>query len=81
MELAAALLALIALRQVFVPTDIIGLTRLDFVLGVQLLAVCWLMAVTHLTEPPRLQRPPSKPRTPKRRLTPRLPDGAVRRIT
>jgi hypothetical protein len=95
MELAAALLALIALRQVFVPTDVVGLTRLDFVLGVQLLAVCWLMAVTYVAEPP--PSPPSpaeplapqpesakpRPRTPKRRrrLPPQLPNGAVRRIT
>ncbi|MDX8142243.1 hypothetical protein SK854_08980 [Lentzea sp. BCCO 10_0061] len=81
MELAAALLALIALRQVFVPTDITGLTRLDFVLGVQLLAVCWLMAVTYVSEPPASPPPARKPAVRRRRLTPRLPDGAVRRIT
>jgi hypothetical protein len=76
MELAAALLALIALRQVFVPTDIVALTRLDFLLGVQLLAVCWLMAVTYIGEPPRPPTP--QPRARRRRMTPRLPDGAIR---
>lgn len=81
MELAAALLALIALRQVFVPTDIVGLTRLDFVLGVQLLAVCWLMAVTYVAEPPVSPPPVPKPVVRRRRLVPRPPDGAVRRIT
>ncbi|MGW6928892.1 hypothetical protein ACWGE0_02435 [Lentzea sp. NPDC054927] len=80
MELAAALLALIALRQVFVPTDIVGLTRLDFVLGVQLLVVCWLMAVTYVAEPPALPSPPKpKARSRTRRPIPRLPAGAVRR--
>ena len=79
MELAAALLALIALRQVFVPTDIVGLTWLDFLLGAQLLAVCWLMAVTYVAEPPPPPAPPApKPRTSRRRLTPRPPDGAIR---
>lgn len=80
MELAAALLALIALRQVFVPTDITGLTRLDFVLGAQLLAVCWLMAVTYVADPSP-SRPAKQPPRKRRRLTPRVPDGAVRRIS
>ncbi|WP_394618374.1 hypothetical protein JNUCC0626_04540 [Lentzea sp. JNUCC 0626] len=79
MELAAALLALIALRQVFVPTDISGLTRLDFLLGVQLLVVCCLMAVTYVAAPPIPAAPKPHPR--RRRLTPRVPDGAVRRIS
>lgn len=51
LELAAALIALIALRQVFVPVDISGLTRLDVLLGVQLLVLCWLMAVTYVRVP------------------------------
>lgn len=79
MELAAALLALIALRQVFVPTDIVALTRLDFLLGVQLLVVCWLMAVTYVAEPRAPAPPKRKPRPRSRRLIPRLPAGAVRR--
>ncbi|GHH28655.1 hypothetical protein GCM10017774_03210 [Lentzea cavernae] len=85
LELASALLALIALRQVFVPTDIIALTRLDFVLGVQLLAVCWLMAVTYVAEPPPAipeKLATGKPRLPRvrRRLTASVPNGATRRI-
>lgn len=79
MELAAALLALIALRQVFVPTDIVGLTRLDFVLGVQLLAVCWLMAVTYVADPPPAKPSAVKHRRRVRKMTPRPPDGAFRR--
>lgn len=51
LELAAALLALIALRQVFVPSDIVALTLLDIVLAVQLVALCWLMAVVHVGQP------------------------------
>jgi hypothetical protein len=81
MELAAALLALIALRQVFVPTDIVGLTRLDFLLGVQLLAVCWLMAVTYVAEPPASPPTARKPSARRRRLVPQMPNGAVRRVT
>ncbi|MEV6242499.1 hypothetical protein [Lentzea sp. NPDC051838] len=77
MELAAALLALIALRQVFVPTDTVGLTTLDLVLGAQLLVVCWLMAVTYVSEPrPARQKP--KPRPRKQRPIPKLPDGAIK---
>lgn len=78
MELAAALLALIALRQVFVPTDIVALTRLDFLLGVQLLVVCWLMAVTYVAEPRPARRKP-RPQPRKRRPIPKIPDGAVKR--
>lgn len=88
MELAAALLALIALRQVFVPTDISGLTRLDILLGVQLLGVCWLMAAAYVRAPaeiPQSELAPTKPsskRRPSTRLrghVPRLPGGAARR--
>lgn len=78
MELAAALLALIALRQVFVPTDIVGITWLDVVLGVQLLGVCGLMAVSYVATPPAPAPTPPKPRPRRRRMTPRLPDGAIR---
>jgi len=92
MELAAALLALIALRQVFVPTDISGLTRLDILLGGQLLVVCWLMAAAYVRAPappasaaPESESAPARPRRSRRpsaRLrghTPRLPDGAANR--
>jgi hypothetical protein len=34
-----------------VPTDISGLTRLDILLGVQLLGVCWLMAAAYVRAP------------------------------
>jgi hypothetical protein len=57
LELAAALLALITLRQVFVPADISGLTRLDLLLGGQLLVVCWLMAVTYVRTPATAEVP------------------------
>ncbi|GAA3001862.1 hypothetical protein LV75_003529 [Actinokineospora diospyrosa] len=90
MELAAALIALIALRQVFVPTDIAGLTRLDYLLGIQVLGVCWLMASIYLRdpathEPPLIEpQPPTTP-PPRRRPSrlprghaPRPPDGAQR---
>jgi hypothetical protein len=50
MELAAALIALLALRQVFVPADIAGLTRLDVILGIQLLVVCFLMADAYVRD-------------------------------
>ncbi|GHG41508.1 MULTISPECIES: hypothetical protein [Amycolatopsis] len=88
MELAAALLALIALRQVFVPTDVSGLTRLDILLGGQLLVVCWLMAAAYVRTPAETPAPeaaPPKPSTVRRasiRLrghVPRLPDGAASR--
>lgn len=87
MELAAALLALITLRQVFVPADISGLTRLDLLLGVQLLVVCWLMAVTYVrtpavvglpAEPVASARPALRPSR-LRGHPPRPPAGRVRR--
>jgi hypothetical protein len=46
LEIAAALLALLALRQVLVPSDITGLTWLDELLGVELVAFSGLAAVT-----------------------------------
>jgi hypothetical protein len=67
LELAAALLALIALRQVFVPANIAGLTRLDVLLGVQLALLCAAMAVTYVRTPepaPPPASPPSPPAPP-----------------
>ncbi|WP_410676977.1 hypothetical protein [Amycolatopsis sp. cmx-4-68] len=93
MELATALLALIALRQVFVPADIVGLTRVDILLGVQLLAVCWLIAAAYVqgskssnNADRRLEKVDKKEKTKPRKFTrlrghvPRVPDGAIRQF-
>jgi hypothetical protein len=46
LELAAALIAILPLRQVLVPADIPGLTRLDYLLSVELVAMIALFALT-----------------------------------
>ena len=73
LELAAALLALIALRQVFVPANISGLTRLDLLLGVQLALLCALMPQPTSALPNQLRGHHRRPRHPHHRPSDRPP--------
>jgi hypothetical protein len=57
-ELAAAFLAILSLRQVLVPNEVQGLTAVDFVLGVQLALFMGLVAVQYALT---LLRSPEQP--------------------
>lgn len=89
-EVAAGLIALLALRQVFVPAAISGLTRLDLLLGIQILGACLIMANIYVRAPRQANDLPRKPtiraRVPRRstqhkprRLIPLTPAGVVPR--
>lgn len=57
-ELAAAFLAILSLRQVLVPNEVQGLTAVDFILGAQLAAFMGLVAVQYART---LLRSPEQP--------------------